>query len=208
MFTILILFGLSAVLVPVSDQVQQWGRALTVLAVAIAAIIIGIRWQERLALALVRRVCNLLPQRVGDGAYGFAGGFVKALEILDSPAAFILAFAWSLYLWAAITLTYTLGVFAFALPGPPVVISLVVTTVVAIAVSVPSAPGYIGAFQLGTVLGLAIFGIAESQAIAYSIVLHLTQFVGVVAAGLYSLWSQNMTLRDIESVEERNGAAA
>ena len=51
------------------------------------------------------------------------------------------------------------------------------TAIVAIAVSVPSAPGYIGAFQLGCVLGLAIFGIPESEAIAYSIVLHLTQFV-------------------------------
>jgi uncharacterized protein (TIRG00374 family) len=208
MFTILFLFGVSAVLVPVSEQVQQWGRALTLLAVAIAAMIIGIRWQERLALRLIRRLCDLLPQRIGDAAYSFAGGFVKALEILDSPAAFVVAFGWSLYMWSVITLTYALGVLAFGLPGPPVVISIVVTTVVAIAVSVPSAPGYIGAFQLGAVLGLAIFGIQESQAIAYSIVLHVVQFVGIVSAGLYSLWSQNMTLRDIDSVGERNGAAA
>ena len=113
------------------------------------------------------------------------------------------------YIAIAVTaLTYALGVLAFSLPGSVIVVSVVVTTVVAIAVSVPSAPGYIGAFQLGCVLGLAIFGIQESEAIAYSIVLHLTQFVGVVVAGLYSLWSQNMTLRDIESVEDRNGAAA
>jgi uncharacterized membrane protein YbhN (UPF0104 family) len=91
---------------------------------------------------------------------------------------------------------------------PMLVGSLVLTAVVAIAVSVPSAPGYIGAFQLGCVLGLAIFAIPKSEAIAFSIIVHLTQFVAVIAAGLYSLWKENISLREVESVEPRDGAVA
>jgi uncharacterized protein (TIRG00374 family) len=196
MFTILVLFGVSALLVPVSPQVRQWGAMLTGLAVAVGGVVILIRWQERLALALVRRVCDLLPEAVGTGVYSFIGGFVKALEILDSPTAFLLAFGWSLYLWLGIAIIYALGIVAFAFAAPLLVGALVVTTVVAIAVSVPSAPGYIGSFQIGCVLALAIFGVAESQAVAYSFALHVTQSVAIILAGLYSLWTQNMSLRE------------
>jgi uncharacterized protein (TIRG00374 family) len=208
MFTILLLFGVSALLVPVSPQVRQWGLMLTTLAVAVGGAVILIRWQERLALGMLRRVCDLLPEKLGTGIYGFAGGFVKALEILDSAAAFVLALAWSLYLWLVIASIYLLGLIAFDIQAPLLVGSLVVTAVVAIAVSVPSAPGYIGSFQIGCVLSLAIFAVAESEAVAYSIVLHVTQTIGVILAGMYSLWTQNMSLRDIESVQGNDGQAA
>lgn len=198
MFTILLLFGVAAMLVPVSPQVRQWGVMLTTLAVAVGGTVILIRWQERLALAIVRRVCDLLPAKLGGAIASFIGGFVKALEILDSPTAFLLALAWSLYLWLIIASIYLLGLIAFDIPAPLLVGSLVVTAVVAIAVSVPSAPGYIGSFQIGCVLSLAIFAVAESQAVAYSIVLHVTQTVGVILAGVYSLWRQGMSFADLD----------
>ena len=204
MFTILFLFGVSVSLVDVSEQVRQWGWMLTGLALAVAAVIVLIRLQERLALRIARRIADLLPQRLGAPAYGFAEGFVKALEMLDSPAAYLRAFAWSLYLWVVISIVYVLGFWAFHLDVEWLRGGLVLTTLVAIAVSVPSAPGFIGAFQLGCVLGLRIFGVAESPALAYSIIVHLTQFVGCIAAGLYSMWSESISLREVEAVEASN----
>ena len=59
-------------------------------------------------------------------------------------------------------------------------------------------------FQLGCVLGLRIFGIPESPALAYSIIVHLSQFVGCIAAGLYSMWSESISLREVEAAEQVN----
>ena len=204
MFTILFLFGVSASVVDVSDQVRRWGWMLSGLALGVAAVIVLIRLQERLSLRLARRISELLPPRIGTPAYGFAQGFVKALEMLDSPTAYLRAFGWSLYLWVAISIVYVFGFWAFHLDIEPLRGALVLTTLVAIAVSVPSAPGFIGSFQLGCVLGLRIFGISESPALAYSIIVHLTQFVGVIGAGLYSLWAENISLREVEAVEQRD----
>jgi uncharacterized protein (TIRG00374 family) len=198
MFTILFLFGLSVSVVTVSEQVREWGWMLTGLAVAVAAIIVLIRLQEQLALRIARRLADLLPRNVGDHAYGFAQGFVRALEMLDSPMAYVRAFGWSLYLWMAISLIYVFGFWAFHMDVPEIRGALVLTTLVAIAVSVPSAPGFIGSFQLGCVLALRIFGIADSPALAFSLIVHLTQFVGVIGAGLYSLWVENISLRDVD----------
>jgi hypothetical protein len=208
MFTILFLFGLAASLVRVSPQVQQWGWMLGGLAVGVAAVIVLIRVQERLALAMAGRLSGLLPGGSRAAAYRFAEGFVQALKMLDSPAAYVRAFAWSLYLWLVISLVYVLGFWAFHLDVPALRGALVLTTLVAIAVSVPSAPGFIGAYQLGCVLALRIFEVGESEALAFSLIVHLSQFVAVIGAGLYSLWREGISLREVEVVEAREGVDA
>lgn len=207
MFTILLLFGLSASLVDVSDRVRQWGWMLSGLAFTVAAVIVLIRVQERLALRIARRLADLLPARLGESAYGFAKGFVQALEMLDSPTAYLRAFAWSLYLWLVISSVYAFGFWAFHLDVPVLRGGLVLTTLVAIAVSVPSAPGFIGSFQLGCVIALGIFKVDESAAIAYSLVVHATQFIGCIGAGLYSLWTEGISLREVEAAEVEDGAS-
>jgi glycosyltransferase 2 family protein len=208
MFTILFLFGVSASAVAVSDDVRQWGYRLFGLALLVGGIVALVRWQERLALQAIRTLLRPLPQQVAEPVDHFLRGFVLALEILDSPLTFLQLLAWSLYLWVVIALVYLCGLLAFQLPVPLVVGSVVVTAVTAIAVSAPSAPGYIGAFQVGCTLSLAIFGVSKSDAFAYSIILHVTQFVGVVAAGLYSLAREGMTMRQLEEVSESDAGAA
>ena len=49
----------------------------------------------------------------------------------------------------------------------------------------------------------AIFGVNESHAIAYSIVMNLTTFIACVGAGMYSLWSEGLSLHEIEAVSAR-----
>ncbi len=208
MFTILFLFGVSASLVPVSDEVRQWGYRLFALAVVIGAGVALVRWQESLALRILQLVLRPFPARLAEPVDHFFRGFVQALEILDSPLTFLQLLGWSLYLWVVIATIYLCGLVAFELPAPLVLGSIVVTAVIAIAVSAPSAPGYIGAFQVGCTLSLAIFGVSKSDAFAYSIVLHVTQFVAVLAAGLYSLAREGMTLRQIEQASETDGAPA
>ncbi len=198
MFSILMLFGIAVLWVDVSDRIQQWGYALLSVALAVAAVLAILRFQESLALRLSRRVCDLLPPRFGNGLHRFVEGFVNALAMLDSPTAFLLAFAWSFFLWAVIGSLYVLGFWAFHLDVPLFKGALILTAIVAIAVSVPSAPGFIGSYQLGCVLALGIFAVPESEALAYSLVLHMTQFVAVIGAGLYSMWKEGMSLRDVE----------
>ena len=207
MFTILFLFGVSASLVAVSDQVRHWGYYLSGLAAAVAAAVIIVRWQEALALRILQLALRPLPVAIAAPVDNFFRGFVQALETLQSPLTFVQLLGWSLYLWLVIAAIYLLGILAFDIPAPLLVGSITVSAIVAIAVSVPQAPGYIGSFQLGCTLSLAIFNVSQSHAIAYSIVSHLTQFAAVVAAGLYSLAREGMTMRQLEAVSEANGTA-
>jgi hypothetical protein len=167
MFTILFLFGLSATLVPVSEEVSRWGGRLFGLAIAIGLVVVMIRWQHARALSLLATLTRPLPAKVRDPLISFAEGFVQALEILGRPMDFLRLLGWSLYLWLVIASIYLFGLLCFGIEAPLVMGAIVITAVVAIAVSAPSAPGYIGAFQIGCTLALAIFGVAESDAFAY-----------------------------------------
>lgn len=202
MFTILFLFGIAAAGLPISEAVQQWGWRLLSVALVIGGGVALVRWQEKLALAILDAVLKPFPTKVSEPIGHFFRGFVQALEVLASPLEFVQILGWSLLLWLVISAVYLCGLPAFNLPVPWILGAIVVTAVVAIAVSMPSAPGYIGAVQLGCGLSLAIFNVSPNDAFAYSIVLHVSQFVGVVACGLYSLTREGMTLRQMEQVSE------
>jgi len=212
MFMVLLLFGLSMLTVSTGENdtamLRQWGYSMSAVALLIAAAVVLIRWQEALALRLLTLVLRALPPALAESIDRFFHGFVKALEILDSPGAFLRVLAWSVYLWVVIASIYFWGFLAFDLPVPFVTGSIVVTALIALAVAAPSAPGYIGVFQAGCILALGFFGVSKSDAIAYSIILHITQFAGTVAAGLYSLTREGMSLRQIEHVSEADGATA
>jgi uncharacterized protein (TIRG00374 family) len=207
-FTILFLLGVATALVPVSENVRQWGYRLCGVAVLLGGGVVFVRWQEGLALRLLRLALRPLPRKVADPIDHFFGSFAKALEILESPLTFLQLLAWSLYLWLVISGIYLIGLLQFGMAVPLLVGAIAVTAITAIAVSAPSAPGGIGLFNFGCVLALAIFGISESHAIAYSLVLQVTQAVACIAAGLYSLAREGMTMRQMEQLSESDDAAA
>ena len=50
--------------------------------------------------------------------------------------------------------------------------------------NLPSAPGYIGIYQVACVLALTLYGIDQNLALAYSIVLHLVSFFIIGIQGI------------------------
>ena len=205
MFTILLLFGVTAALMPVSADVQAWGFRLLGLALVIGAGIVFVRWRSALALRILDFFLSPVPEKVAVPVRQFFEGFLNALSILDSPKEFVQLIAWSIYLWLVVSCIFGLGMLMFAIDAPLLLGQIVVTVVVAVAVSAPSAPGFIGAFQLGCVISLGIFDVPADKAAAYSLALHVTQFVGVIGAGLYSLAQQGMSFNQVGEVTETNG---
>jgi glycosyltransferase 2 family protein len=202
MFSVLLLLGLAMLLLPVSDRVRGWGLTVTLGSLVVAAGLAFAGWQRELVLGVFRRLLPIAPAALRQPLDNFASGFLRALSVLDSPEAFLRAAGVSFYIWSLIGLTNALGLLAFDLPVPLVVGAIAITPIVSLAVSVPSAPGFIGAYQLGCILSLAIFGVNESHAIAYSIVMNLTTFLACTGAGMYSLWSEGLSFHEIEAVSE------
>jgi len=84
-------------------------------------------------------------------------------------------FGWSLPVSAAVTVDVFLGAGA----------------------SVPSAPGYLGIYQAACVLALRLYGIGETQALAYSIVVQVFTILIITVQSLAALASYRLSLSDL-----------
>jgi uncharacterized protein (TIRG00374 family) len=129
----------------------------------------------------------------------FRGG----LDVLSNGRALLLTAMWSLVIWlvnvAGVEATFQ----AFGLDLPPYASFLLLGTI-AVALVLPSAPGYIGPFQAGTVEGLALVGVSRETALSLSIVYHLINYIPITIVGLAYLSALNLTLGDLRTASEKS----
>ena len=79
------------------------------------------------------------------------------------------------------------------------VAAVVTMVILAFAIVLPSAPGYIGITQLAFVFALAFYGIGEADAVGISVIFHLTQYIPITAWGIVVLLKEGLTFKQLRS---------
>ena len=123
--------------------------------------------------------------------------FVAGLDIARHGRHALLAFLACMARWVFEACIYFAVVLAMGV-AVPVHGVLFVMVVVNIAAMVPSAPGYVGPVQLGCVVSLAVFGVDETTAAAYSLLLHAGIFFPITIAGLVCFVRENLSLAALQ----------
>ncbi len=77
----------------------------------------------------------------------------------------------------------------------PASASLTVLAFAGIAVSLPSAPGYVGTLQAGVIQGLAIYAVTGAEAVSFSLLFHAAGYVPMTLLGWVLLLAQGLSLR-------------
>lgn len=197
MATLLLFFGVATLALPLPPEWKRYGWVFLGTFVAfLVALVVLQRLPVRTAAAL-STVLKPLPERLSGPVLHAVHQFADGLGSLKSAGAIALAVLYSLAVWLTLAITFGLGLSAFELPVPWIRGALSITTIVAIAVSIPGGPGFIGMFQVGCEVGLGIYGVSKSLALSYSIFVHAMQFASTVALGLYFFVRENLTLKEI-----------
>lgn len=126
------------------------------------------QWQQKLQEWLIHGI---------EGIQVFRQAHHVLIILLLTTTVFLMDYFW---MWQ-ITLA-----FGWDLPFEA---GLTVGVFLLLSISVPSAPGYIGVYQVACVLALGLYGIDQTLAVAYSIVLQLLSFTimgiqGILATAL------------------------
>jgi hypothetical protein len=143
-----------------------------------------------------------LPQAWAHRGTSLLNGIVHGLSAIRSPRrmAAVLAVAllkWcvaSLMLWAVLA---SFGVFTS--PGAAVI----VLAVTALAVALPSAPGFVGTLQAAFVFALTPFGVSPEAAFAASVYYMLVLWVAVTATGALCFLAIGIRARDLRREVEQ-----
>ncbi len=143
------------------------------------------RWAERLI--------GLLPHALRQRAKGLADSFLSGLQCIQSPYVVSLVLVTSLVAWLLEALMYYLVGLSFHI-GEGFAAYLMVTAAANLAITLPSASGGIGPFELLAKETLTFLGVGSALAGAYAVALHGLLLLPVIVAGLLFLWSINLSL--------------
>ena len=154
------------------------------------------------ALGLVRWVLARMPAKVRDRADAALHSFIEGLQGIGEGAVLLRIVGYSIFVWTVIGSAFGLGLLACDLEVPFVTGALALVTIVAGAVSAPSAPGFIGTFQAGCVVALGLFGISRADAIPYAFVVWGAQWLTQIVLGVVFLLRENISFGDVRAAEE------
>jgi len=121
---------------------------------------------------------------------------------VDSAKTMVIAFLYSLVIWAAFTYSIYLIGLAF---GLKLSVSAAVTVLLAIclAMMIPSTPGYVGPYHASVAYALVLYSVPLEKALSLSLVFHATNFIPITVAGFLYLWRHHLSLKKIREEEKR-----
>lgn len=185
--------------------VHPWLGGLLVLSLSAALllgfVLVALRPQALLRLAggVFRR---MLPEKARAAVSGFALAFVEGLSVLRDPRLFALSLLWALFQWAFLALSYLAAFRAFGIEvGYTGAVFL--QSLVSLAVSIPSSPGFFGPFEAAARVGLELYGVPGEKAVSFAVGFHLGGFVPVTLIGLYYLGRTGLGWRELGAGESR-----
>ena len=191
------LLGVSIVMVGADSSLVQLAGAAGVVFVGAFAVIICAAALPDLSRRAARALLRPLPSRWEMRLAGFTDAVVDGLRPMARPATAVQVLALSLLAWAVEGSMYVVILAGFQIPGG-LAAAFMGAAVANLATLVPSAPGYIGTFDLALQAVLTgVFAAPAAAAAGATLVVHLALVLPVVVAGLFFLWREDLTLTDL-----------
>jgi uncharacterized protein (TIRG00374 family) len=192
--------GLAIALVPIPESAgAQVNGAVWLLAIVMAAVVVGIVafvFLRQRMLGLVDAIVDRLPQGVGQPLHTMVHAFVDGLDALGDARALLRVIVLTLWVWAVMALPYAVMSIAFGFGetygAPGWHVGIVCVAIIAVFVMVPAAPGFVGTYQAGCIVALAIFGVPREEALAFSLLAHFLTLVPVTIVGLVLAFRQSV----------------
>lgn len=199
--SVLLSFGIVTTMVSGGFSDQPWifvgAIGLSILAAGILAfILIGIL-ASTLVLQIVHFVVKAFPTKLQQLIVRFVTDFLEGARVLRSGRNLSAVLSLSALVWLTNYLFFYFFLFLFPSFTPSYLQAVTVGVIVALAVAAPSAPGFIGVYQVGCVVALALFGVSQEEATAYAVITHAYQYILVSLLGLLILLKNKMSLKTL-----------
>lgn len=177
--------------------------SLTVILLAATAFFVWMAVQpDRMTLVYTWLADRLLPTRLRHRTDDFYRRFMAGLHSLSRPTDVLMIFGTSIVIWLMETVKYWFVMHAFNFQVSFVVLMLM-NGLVNLATTLPSAPGYVGTFDLPGINVLKAFGIDENLAAGYTFTLHVALWLPVTIVGAYYFWREQLHWQDFAQAQQR-----
>ncbi len=175
----------------------QGAWIITAVSVIALGFLLFLRFRTESTLAFVRFFLKPFPEKIRSSVMHLVGSFVTGLSILSHVGDTLIAFFLSMVVWLVLAVAYYFEFLAVGI-HTSLLVSVFLIVGLAFAVSIPSAPGFIGTFHFvgkEVLLMLGVVGNIE----AYVLLAHAMAYIPVVVLGLIYLSLENISFRDLRN---------
>jgi len=200
-FMLIVLLWICLLKVDGPEWLQRSGIILVVFNVALLALLFAMFRYRGGFTRLLERTCRPLPKRFNEKLTWWCDSFVEGLGVLQDRTALLPVILLSIPVWGFATLGVYYCLVATGMQLP-LLASIVLIVLISLGSMIPSAPAYIGTLQYAVIVGLAIYDVDKSQALAYSTLYHATQFFPITLTGLYYAWRSSISFSDVSKKDD------
>lgn len=199
--TVSAIFLLVVLVQPLPEEVKGAGYLAAAIYAVALIVLLGLIVRQGDTIRLITAILRPLPSGLRHSALRATETFVGGLGVFRSAPLLAMATLMSFAIWVGFAISLYLMFRCFRLELS-LFDALVVLLILTIILTLPSSPGFVGAVEWGTVFGLGLFGVGESQAFALAVVNHVTQYVLITLAGFAALWLERLSMTDIARVTQ------
>lgn len=195
---VLIMFKLS---LSAGQQLDSWieqgANALFILAACILVFIVLAVLAPNTAQRVSNFLLSFLPQRIRSFFSELVSGLLEGAQVVKSGKNLFLIIFLSALVWLDTALGYYVLLCMFDFKAS-FYQAIIVTVVVALAVAAPSAPGFIGVFQVACIAAFALLGLSKETATTYALLSHLQMYLIVIVWGTLIMLKYGLALKDFQ----------
>lgn len=123
------------------------------------------------------------------------------LSLVRNPTQLLTCMGMTFLIWGLTAVSYLI----FAMGCPGITLSLIefttVMVIICFVIALPSVPGFWGLWEAGGVFALALFGIAEKDALGFTLVNHAAQIFPIIGIGLISALITSVNIIQLTQAE-------
>jgi uncharacterized protein (TIRG00374 family) len=167
---------------------------LLMLALVTAMILMIVKREA--SLRVLAPLIGKLPARTAERVNRLVSHFIEGFRIMVDPRLLLWVTGLSIVIWLADVLVIYLLFLAFGFQLP-VAAAFVLMIILIIGIAIPTAPGFIGNWHYFCILGLSLFNVPKTDALAFAIIYHFLTIAVIVVLGLAFLPFNRFSIADL-----------
>jgi len=203
--SLLLILGFTIFFHDFPDEIRNAALVIFMSAIGIIGLIVFLMGKATHAMRFVGFLLRPFPPRARERMFITMKSFLEGFQVFRHTHHYFAIIMQSIVLWVlyAGIIFVTLIAFNLQLEGASYFIaSLVILVMISIGIMIPSSPGFIGTYHYLCMKGLALFGVGESDALSFAIVLHLSNYIPMTLVGFFYFWKENLHFKD--ALKEKN----
>ena len=181
-------------------QMPSWAhdgaKGFSVIAFGIFVFILLAAFLPQFLEKLVRAVAAYLPHKIAEKIQSITTQVLIGASSIKSIKNFSAVIVLTFLIWVSNIIAFDYFLSIVSIPRD-LGLSTTLTVLIALAVAAPSAPGFIGVYQVASIAAFSLYGISPEKATAYSLLNHLHQYVMIVGVGGFCLLRSGLSLGEL-----------